>query len=318
MSQQFLVKNGGYITNISTIIEIPPVISTIVYRSGIISSNISCSNNLSLSGITNVTGNISASGNITGGTLTTPNTFTVIDGANMGTIDQISTELTLSSSGNRVAIASGNTLEFKNDNTSQYTAYTAREIIDDCALFTFCWNSQNPSTLRYALTSTFAINQQVPTTLALSINTIYAYPVRLIKGQIANGAGFYLSVSGSPAVTFALYNTSNPGSRLATTASNTPTTGMNLVAFSEAYTVPTTGIYFICINASSVGSSLSTIAIANNTYMSYGITTMTSGVLNKAAQTCTSTGFPTSLSGLSMTLSTQISYAIVYSLTASV
>jgi hypothetical protein len=293
-------------------------ITSVAYKSAIISSNINCTGNISLSGITNVTGNISASGSISGGTLTTPNTFTVTDGANSGIIDQISTELTLSSSGNRVAIASGNTLEFKNDDTSQYTAYTAREIIDDCALFTFMWNSQNPSTLRYALTSTFSINQQVPTTLSLSTNRIYAYPVRLTKGQVANGAGFYLSVSGSPSIIYALYNTSNPGSLLAVTAANTPTTGMNLVAFTSSYTVPTTGIYYICINASSVGTSLSTIAIASNTYMSYGITTMTNGVLNKAAQTCISTGFPTTLNGLAMTLSTQVSYAIVYSLTASV
>jgi hypothetical protein len=264
-----------------------------------------------------VTGNISVSGTITGNNITTTNTFRVTDGANTGTIDQVSTELTLSSSGNKVAIASGNTLEFKNDGTSQLSAYTANEIVDDCDLFTSLYNIANPSNPRYALSSTFAINQAMPTTLSISRNIIYAYPVRLVKGQVANGAAFYLSVSGSPSITYALYNTANPGSRLAVTSAATPVSGMNLVAFTSSYTVPTTGIYYVCLYATSVGSSLTSIVTPSNTYLNYNLSTMTTGVLNKAAQTISvAGGFPATLSGLTITISSQISYAIVYTLTA--
>jgi hypothetical protein len=241
----------------------------------------------------------------------------VTDGANIGTIDQISTELTLASSGNRVAIATGNSLDFKNDSTSQLSAYTGREIVNDCDLFTSLWNAANPANLRYALSSTFALNQAIPGTLGVVINRMYAYPVRLIKGQVANGAGFYLSVGGSPQVAYALYSTANPGVRLASTATSTPTTGINLFAFSSAYTVPTTGIYYVCLYATSIGSSLSMIAMAGNAYMNYGLTTMTTGVLNMAAQTSSFTGgFPADLTGRAMTLLNQVSYALVYSLTA--
>jgi hypothetical protein len=273
--------------------------------------------NATVSGLIATAGNISSSGRITTGNLSTSNVFTLTDGANTGTIDQISTELTLSSSGNRVAIASGNTLEFKNDLTTQLSAYTARELIDDCDVFNLVWNAANPSNLRYALSSTFALNQAVPSTLSVSINTIYAYPVRLIKGQVADGAGFYLSVSGSPQIAYALYSTANPGVRLASTASTTATNNMCLIAFSSAYTVPTTGIYYVCLYCTNVGSSLSMISLAANIYMSYGLSTMTSGLLDKASQTgSVAGGFPATLSGIGMTLSTRVSYALVYSLTA--
>lgn len=289
---------------------------TVAYNSSII-SNIVSSGGSSISNALIATGNIVVSGTITGNALTTTNTFTVTDGANMGTIDQISTELTLASSGNKVAIGSGNTLEFKNDGTSQLSAYTANEIVDDCDLFTSLYNIANPTNLRYALASTYAMNQVIPTTLSLTTNKIYAYPVRLIKGQVVNGAGFYLSVSGSPSITYALYNTANPASRLALTSAVTPTSGMNLTAFTSPYTIPTTGIYYICLYATSVGTSLSAIVTATNTYLNYNLSTMTSGVLNKAAQTISvAGGFPTTLSGLTITISSQIAYAIVYTLTA--
>lgn len=276
-----------------------------------------CSGGIGISGSINAGGNIRCTGSITGNSITSPNTITVTDGQNTGYIDQVSTELTLSSSGNKIAIASGSTLEFKNDSTSQLSAYTAREIVDDCDLFTSLWNAANPANLRYALSSTFAINQAVPTTLAVVVNRIYAYPIRLIKGQVIHGAGFYLAISGSPQVAFALYNTANPGSRLASTATTTAVAGMNLIAFSASYTVPTTGIYYVCLYATSVGTSLSMIAMAANTYMNYGLSTMTAGVLNKAAQTIsTAGGFATTLTGLTVTLSTQVAYAIAYSLNA--
>ena len=171
-------------------------------------------NTLSVENDTTVVGNVRTSGNIVSGGIITGNTISIADGANLGTIDQISTELTLSSTGSKIAISSGSTLEFKNDSTSQLSAYTAREIVDDCDIFTSLYNIANPSNLRYALSSTFALNQSVPTILSVAVNTIYAYPIRLIKGQVVNGAAVYFtSVAGTPSIRYGLYNTANPAAQ---------------------------------------------------------------------------------------------------------
>jgi len=274
------------------------------------SSGLNACSVLSVEIDTVITGNITTAGNITAGGIS-GNTISVADGANLGTITQVSTELTLSSSGNRVAIPSGSSLIFKNDSTTQWSAYTARELIDDCEIFTSVYNAANPSNLIYALSSTFAINQAIPTTITISANTIYAYPIRLVKGQVVNGAGFFLAVSGTPSITYGLYSTANPAVRLAVTAATNPTSG--LINFLSAYTVPTSGIYYVCLFASSVGSGVSVVGMAANTYMNYNQSTMTTGVLNKAAQTSsTAGGLAATLSGLTMTLSTQVAYALVY------
>lgn len=282
------------------------------------SSTSTTTGSLVCSGGLGVAGNVNVGGTVSANAVSSSTTIIVNDGANEGTIDQVSTELTLSSSGNRIAIASSNTLEFKNDGTSQLTAYTAREIVDDCDVHTFIYNRANPSTLKYMLSSTYALNQVVPSAYAMTVNTIYAFPIRLIKGQIVNGAGFYLAISGSPQVGYALYNISNPSARLASTSTLTNATANGIVYlnFSSSYTVVTTGIHYVCICASNIGTSISLIAMATNTYINYGQSTMTNGVLNKAGQSCSSSSFPETLSGLAMTLLTRVGYGVVYTTTA--
>jgi hypothetical protein len=264
------------------------------------------------SGGMGVTGNVNVGGTLNANQISSNTTIKVLDGANEGTIDQVSTELTLSSSGNKVAIPSTHTLEFKNDGTSQFTAYTGRGVADDCDIHTFVYNSANPSTPRYMLSSTFALNQTVPTTFSISANIVYAFPVRLIKGQIVHGAGFYLSVSGSGQIGYAIYDNGNPSTRDAfSTLSNTPSNGMNYINFSSPYTSTYTGIHYVCILATNTGLSL--IATnTGNTYINYGQSTTTSGVLNKAGQSFSSSSFPSSLSGVSMTILNRVGYAVVY------
>jgi len=273
-------------------------------------------NTLSVENNTTVVGNVRTSGNIVSGGTITGNTISIADGANLGTIDQISTELTLSSTGSKIAIGSGSALVFKNNNESQLSAYTAREIVDDCDIFTFMYNIYNFPSI-YALSSTFALNQSTPTTISVAANTIYAYPIRLIKGQVVNGAVFYFaSAAGTPSITYGLYSTASPAARLAVTSAANTSAGLRPIAFTSAYTVPTTGIYYVCLFASSIGSGLTMVGMPGNIYMNYGLVPMTSGVLNKAAQTSsTAGGLAATLTGLTMTLSTQVAYALVYSLT---
>jgi hypothetical protein len=238
------------------------------------------------------------------------------DGLNIGSISQFGPDLTLSSSGNKIALASNHTLVFKNDNTTQLTAYTAREIVDDCDTHTYMHNIAYPTTPRFMLSSTFALNQGAPTTSSIVVGNTYAYPVRLVKGQVVSGAGFFLSVSGSPQIGYALYNTDSSYSRVAATSAytNVPTNGMNYLPYSPtSYTVPRTGVYYTCIYANSVGSGLSVIAMPTNTYLNYGLPTMTTGVLNKAAQRATTaSGPPSTMSGVAMTLLDSVAYSVVY------
>lgn len=277
-----------------------------------------CSGGIGVAGNVTVGGTLNANG-ISSKKVVLQDTVT----NNAGTIEQKSTELTLSSTGNKVAIASSNTLVFKNDNTTQFTAYTAQAVVDDCEAHTFVYNSANPTTKKYMLSSTYALNQTAPTTYNILANTIYAFPVRMIKGQTVNGAGFYLDVSGSShAFGCALYDISNnPSTKLAQTSnlSNTPSNGMNYLPFSQAYTVAYTGIHYVCICATNIGTGtgarFSLITTVSNTYMNYGQSTMTPGVLNKAGQYWSASSFADLTTSTSMTILNRVAYAVVYSTT---
>jgi len=273
-----------------------------------------CGGGMGIAGNINITGNIVSGGTIIGNSFSTSNILTLTDGVNSGTIRQLGTELTLSSSGSKIVLANNNSLVFKSDNTVQYTAYTGREIVDDCDTHTYIYNSANPSTPKYMLSSTFALNQCTPVLYNTTATTTYAYPIRLVKGQVINGAGFDLSASGSPQVGFMLYNTANPAAQLATTSANNnvPTTGMNYLSYSNPYTILNTGIYYTCIYVNSIGGGLSLIATPANSYLNYGQITMSPGVLNKAAQKFS--GAPgATLSGITMTLESNVGYSVVYS-----
>lgn len=275
-----------------------------------------CAGGMGISGNVTVGGNVVTGGTITGNTLLTSSTLTLTDGLNTGIISQLGSELTLSSSGNKIALAANHSLVFKNDTTTQLTGYTAREIVDDCDTHSYMYNTANPSTPKYMLSSTFALNQGAPTTFSVAnTTTTYAYPVRLIKGQVVTGAGFYVSVtSGAPQVGYALYDSANPSNRVANTTSNlnTVTTGINYFAYSATYTVPTTGIYYTCIYAGSLGGGLSLIAMPSNIYLNYGLSTMTSGVFNKAAQSAATGSAPATMTGIAMTLLDRVAYSVVY------
>ena len=282
------------------------------------------------SGTITTTGNANFIGTLTAGTSITAPTIKATtnglyanDGANEGRVYQSSTELILSSSGNKVAIANNNSLTFKNDSSIQYTAYTAREILDDCDAHTYIYNAANPSTLKYMLSSTFPIFQLIPTnTYAIAaINRCYFFPIRLIKGQVVNGAGFYLTTAtAAPTVSYGLYTTSSPAARATSTATFSATVGTSMFYqnFATSYTVPTTGVYYVGIVATNFnGGTLNMVAVPTNTYLNYGQTTMTAGVLDKASQYVdTGGGFLNNLAGLTPVIDTRVGYAVVYTTSA--
>lgn len=279
-----------------------------------------CAGGFGISGNITIGGNVSTGGTLSGSTLSTSSTLTLIDGLNTGTISQSGLELTFSSSGNQIAIAPNNRLLFKNDNTTQPTAYIAREIVDECELHTYVHNVANPTNLRYMLSTTFPMNQVSSgiSSLATAVGNTYAYPVRLVKGQVVTGAGFFIEGSGTRSVGYSLYRTYDASYvRVATTATNTnaiSANGMNYFNYSAAYTVPITGIYYTSVYVNAIGTSL-TLASCPITiaYINYGNTTGITGVLNKAAQRSqTAGGPPLTMAGLTTVPLASVAYSVVY------
>jgi hypothetical protein len=129
--------------------ETPGSSSIVTINTSTTISNIAYS--VSIEDTTNVlstSGNMIVSGNATIGSLTSSQTISSsstisgtfinpTDSSNQGTIDQISTELTLFGSSNKVALATNNSLVFKNDNTQQLSAYTGRHKIDPVDIHRF-------------------------------------------------------------------------------------------------------------------------------------------------------------------------------------
>lgn len=281
---------------------------------------IRCAGEFSISGNTNVGSNVVAGRAISGSTLSASNTLRLFDGVNVGTISQTGTNLTLSSSGNIVAVAENHSLVFENDGTSQITAYTGKEIVDECDVHTYIYNTANPSTPKYMLSATFPLNQTAPggANVTSSANEIFCSPIRLVKGQVVTGAGYYLSASGTPRVGFSLYRTFDSSYvRVAKTAteSNIPSNGMNYLDYSTSYTVPVTGIYYTCLYVTSTGTSFGFVASAFNSgtnYTNYNINPIT-GTLNLLAiRVVVSGGPPITMTGLIFTSSTRPAYSVVY------
>lgn len=278
------------------------------------------SNSISIQDSILIGGNITTDGNIIAGGSVAGNIISIEDGLNVGTISQVSTELTLSSSGGIVAIPNGCKLLFTNDSSlaQQSTAYDGRGLVDDCELLTSIYNASLPAFNIYALSSTVPMNQIVPSSITIGgANLLRAFAIRLVKGQLVNGAAFcFTGVSGTPSgVMYALYNTASPAVRLAVTNTFVPTARIFPVNFTSAYTVPTTGLYYVAVNAANIGSALNLATLAADTYVAYSINQPITGVLNNIGHRATVVGMPQTLAGVSLTLDTQRVYAAVYSLT---
>lgn len=244
------------------------------------------------SGAVQTGGNITSTGTITG------NTLSIADGLNLGTITQVSTELTLSSTGNRVALADANNLIFKNDSSMQRTAYTGRHKIDPADIHSFIQN-------RIIIKQTFSVQNPNLTLVGVGGGNILFYNLgTLRKGQVIRGAFFWHDSVTTCHV--GLYTQSNP-TLVASTATNASTvSGMNYIDFSSQYTIPTTQVYFIAARHGA-GQGLSLNPFGN---FNYGFSAST-GALTANTQYTSSTyaSLPATLAGVGMTTST---YNVLY------
>lgn len=111
--------------------------------------------------------------------------------------------------------------------------------------------------------------------------------VKLKRGQIITGIGFYTGTAGLHRV--ALYQKGNTSARLAQSNQFTTTANsMNYANFTATYTIPTTDIYYV----SSIQNAASqTYAYSNtNDRLNYGLNTMTNGKLDKRSQSASLSG----------------------------
>jgi hypothetical protein len=267
---------------------------------------------LSISGGMGVSGNIN-SGNINGQTISSTSTISATnvvkgtDGANEGTIDQISTELTLSGTGNKVALASGNRLVFKNDESTQLTAYTGRHKIDPADIHGFI---QNKTIIKQTC------SLQNPNLLFVGVgsggNMLFYNLGTLRKGEVVKGLFFWVDVARASGSHFGLYTQKNP-TMVASTASNIAiSAGMNYIDFSSPYTIPTTQVYFL---GTLVGgaSGVNGLSLQFHNYYNYGFSAST-GALTANTQYSNSlySSLPSSLSGVAFTTSTANVFVGIY------
>lgn len=321
------VASTATITGVTSITDATASTSTttgaLVVTGGIGVAGDVFSTNITSTGVMTANGNVVVSGNCNlsgvSSSVSVNGVINVNDGANVGTIDQIGTELTLSSIGN-VSLGTSNSLTFKNDNTTQTTAYTGREIADDCDLHTFVWNKANPSNLRYFQSSTLAMNLLTSVTnTATTAGNMRFYPLRLIKGNTINGIAMWIvNGGGTPTYRVGVYRTDvSPNTYLCgrnTTTNANAGTSLNYVSVDTPTAVPYTGIYYIGFLTIATGTSLSLSGAPTNTYINYGQATMTNGVCDKAAQTggTALTALPASLTGMVMTISTLNAYFAIW------
>lgn len=270
----------------------------------------------------NISGNIEFGGTCSAN-LIVSNLVIVYDGFNVGKIDQISTNLVFSSSGNNISIGSTNQLAFKSNNTIQKTAYTP-DTINDCATRSYFYNVLNPSNKIYILSSTASfISSDFVVATATGTTGTYFSAIYLNAGHVINGAAYFIhnfnsSTSGN--VGYALYNTNNPGQLLASTSFTILSNGSNTIvprAFSVSYTVPTSGIYYLAMYAQNMGYPLLT-SIPYSHYRNYNSNETAIGTprtFRSAFLYGSRTSFPSTLSGLTLYVQAAILFGCVYTTT---
>ena len=207
-------------------------------------------------------GSVRTLGNITSNSIITGNTISIADSANLGGITQISTQLLLSSTGNKVAIASDNLL-FKNDNSAQLTAYTGHHKVDPIYLHGLMQN-------RTIIKQTISLQNPsvVWAQVGYSGRLIFINLGNLIKNEVIVGAFFWLNGS-STTCHIGLYPQVDNAPRVASTATNAAiNVGLNYVNFSSPFTVPTTQIYYLGILVNG-GSTLQMLSLNLNNFHNY-------------------------------------------------
>jgi hypothetical protein len=308
-------RNGGFkasafIGNTNTDVNNPPFyfayaktgagesLSNVIsfYASNVVvANNIECSGGMGVSQNMNVGGNVSITNNITSST-----PLIVKDGLNQGTISQNGTELTLTSTGNKVAIASNNQVVFKGTTeTYQLSAYTGRQVMDNVYTHTYISDYDIEKQTIDASGSLFRISTGI---------LYFSCIGTLCKGQIVRGCFCFcqLNFGNINSGNFGLY-ISGTGELVEASQKNISLfNGWNYIQFKNTYVVPTTQNYHVCIlildtfNLNSLD-----VYSFNSVYLNYGYDLSTTK-LDKNSQLSTSTNanLPSNANGISFNINT--------------
>jgi hypothetical protein len=164
------------------------------------------------------------------------------------------------------------------------------------------------------LTSTFSVGESNASMYsAVTANVTRFTPIKLYKGQVINGVGFFPGNTGNFYV--GLYNKGASAARLAVSnvySSAGNVNKMNYVDFITAYTIPTTDIYYLALLQTS--SSQNILSTGVSTYIQWQENTLTNGTLNKRQQAITGLAtLPNPIAaGQVFTLENVVFYLVVY------
>lgn len=92
--------------------------------------------------------------------------------------------------------------------------------------------------------------QVVQANVQLTSGTVYAMGIPLVAGQVVTNGHVMISVAGADVTTGKIGLLSPAGARVALSANQTTewqSTGAKTAAFSSAYTVPATGLYYVAV-----------------------------------------------------------------------
>lgn len=262
------------------------------------------SGGIGIAGNMHIGGNNSVSGSVSGTVLATNNQAYFADGLNQGYIQQLSTELTLGSSGNKIALAPNNALVFDNSSVSQLSAYSERHTINPIEFHGMNGWDVVKQTLSLQ-------NLNIITTFAVGGGNIYSYCLgTLFKGSVIRGIFTWVNTTLTNGCHFGLYK-ARTQALVASTASNIGTDISGFVYFnlSSSYTVDETTVYYV--SALSV-SAVNSLSITHSRY-NYDLATSISSLSRRTQYTnSTYTSLPSSLSGVASTSSNNNVFIGVY------
>lgn len=275
-------------------------ISNIAYSVSIEDTN----NNLSIAGNMIVSGNAIVGSLISSQTISSSSTIygtfmNPTDSSNEGTIDQVSTELTLFGNGNKVSIATNNSLVFKNDNSVQLSAYTGRHKVDPVDIHSFITN-------RIILKQTLSL-QNASNLILITVGSggnIRSYNLGILKkGMVIRGVFFWVNVARASGSQVGIYRQSDV-TLVASSQSNLAiSAGFNYIPLSAAYTIPATDVYYVSTLIGGA-SGVNGLSLQTHNYYNYGFTATTGKLTaNNQFTTATFSSLPSTFSGVVMSTS---------------
>lgn len=195
-------------------------------------------------------------------------------------------------------------------NPTLFTRYSS-PILNNSKLHSYMYANANLTTPNMIVVQNYSLMMPNLTYVGLGGgNILYNVLGKLRAGTIVNGCFFYISGS-STNCQFGIYKGGANTPLLAQTSSVTISSGVNYIPFTANWIVPSTDIYYIGLRVA--GTAVSILCLPSSSTYSYGYTTMTTGVLNRACQyTSVLSGLPATMSNIGLSYSNYNAWVGLY------